>query len=81
MKTTVQQRDTFQVLDETERMEYINVFVELLEVSVAGGRSVVEGAKSLVTAGGEEVDRIARGKFRVRRTGRRLYCDVDSPYA
>lgn len=81
MKTTVQERTSFEVVDSEGNVELLHLFVELLEVVGAGGRSSVEGIRMLQTSEGLEVDRVARGKFRQRKSGRLLYCDPASPNA
>ncbi len=81
MKTQVQHRLSFEVLDGDETLSMVNLYVELLEVTVAGGRSIVEGRKWLRLTDGQEVDRVASGRFRVRSSGKLLYCDPLSAHA
>lgn len=81
MKKTVQKKSSFQAFDETGAMEVLDVFVEIIEIMGVEGRTHTEGLQSILTAAGQDVDRLERGKFRVRSNGRILRCDPNEPNA
>ena len=62
-------------------MEVLDVYVEILEIMSPEGRSQTEGLQTIRTADGQDVDKLDRGKFRVRNTGRILRCDPNDPNA
>lgn len=81
MKTQVTHRMSFEVVDSDDNLYLVNLYVELLEVFVAGGRSIVEGRKWLRLSDGREIDRVSDGRFRVRKSGQLLHCDPQAPHA
>jgi hypothetical protein len=81
MKKTIQKKASFEAFDEQGAMEVLDVYVEIIEIMGVEGRTSTEGLQSIRTAAGQDVDRLDRGKFRVRPAGRILRCDPNEPNA
>lgn len=77
MKRTVQRKASFETVDDEGKLEVLFVDVEVLEITSVEGRSSVEGVQMIVTGDGQTVDRLDRGKYRIRATGRLLHCGPD----
>lgn len=61
----VQRTGTF-IANSPDGTEYtIHIFTEFVESRTTSGRQVVEGLKHLKTAGGEHVNRIAKGEYQI----------------
>lgn len=81
MKRTVQRKAWFETVDADGKVEVLYVDVEFLEIRSIEGRSSVEIGQFIVTTEGQSVDKVDRGVYRVRLTGRLLHCGADQTNA